>query len=400
MCEAALQHETAAEDSRPPGIARRTFSGGRASSTAGTAQWPAHRVVLSHDWLTGMRGGERCLELICRGYPEAPILALLANPGAVSDTITSHPLRTSPLQRVPGVFRNYRLLLPFFPAAVAALPSPPADLLISTSHCVAKAVKPPPGARHLCYCFTPMRYAWCFFDEYFGGNPLKALLARPLLAALRRWDRTVSSRVDRFVAISRHIQARIQSAYGRDSDVVYPPVDLDRCTPASQASADFDLVVSALVPYKRIDLVIRAYNRIGFPLVVAGTGTERRKLEREAGSNIRFLGWQTDEDVLELYRNCRQLIFPGEEDFGIVPVEAQACGRPVVAYARGGALETVRPDVSGVFFDEQTEDALADAVQRAAVRAWDPAAIRANAAPFGVPQFIDGLTRSIEACCR
>ena len=363
-----------------------------------STDWPARSVVLSHDWLTGMRGGERCLELLCRGYPDATILSLIANRGAVSRAIASHPIRTSPLQRIPGILRYYRLLLPFFPAAVAMLRAPDAELMLSTSHCIAKAVKPPRGARHLCYCFTPMRYAWCFFEEYFDGSPVKAVFARPILAALRRWDRKVSSRVDRFVAISRHVQARIERAYGRESDVVYPPVDLDRCTPASEASADFDLIVSALVPYKRLDLAVRTYSRIGFPLVIAGTGTERRRLEERAGPNIRFLGWQPDEEILALYRNCRQLIFPGEEDFGIVPLEAQACGRPVVAYARGGALETVKPDVSGIFFDEQTEDALADAVQRAAAHAWSPVQIRANAAPFGIPQFIDGLSRSIEKC--
>jgi len=361
-------------------------------------EWPTRSVVLSHDWLTGMRGGERVLELLCNQFPDAEILTLIANRGSVSDRIRSHAIRTSVLQHVPGIFRSYRVLLPVFPAAVAAMRPPAAELMISTSHCIAKAVKPPPGARHLCYCFTPMRYAWSFFEEYFGRNPVKGLVARPLLAAMRRWDRKTSSRVDRFVAISRHIRDRIRTAYGRDSDVVYPPVDLERCTPIPEPSADFDLIVSALVPYKRLDLAVRAYGRVGFPLVIVGTGTERRHLERGAGPNVRFLGWQSDEEVLSLYRNCRLLVFPGEEDFGIVPVEAQACGRPVVAFAKGGALETVKADVSGVFFNEQTEEALLDAVRRAAARTWDPAAIRACSEPFGVPQFLAGLSESIERC--
>lgn len=364
------------------------------------AEWKSLRVALSHDWLTGMRGGERVLEILCRGFPGAPVLTLLHEPSAISDTIRAHPIHTSWLQHIPGIALQYRKLLPLFPAAARSLRVPPADLLISTSHCVAKAVRPPPGARHLSYCFTPMRYAWCFYKEYFGASPVKALAARPLLAALRRWDRATARRVDRFVAISEHIRGRIRDAYGRESDIVYPPVDVEAWTPGSTPRADFDLIVSALVPYKRVDLAVRAYAQLGFPLVVIGVGGELARLRSLAAPNVRFLGWQPDAVILEHYRNCRMLVFPGEEDFGIVPVEAQACGRPVAAFARGGAMETVADGTSGVFFREQTEAALLDAVRTCAAVRWNAAAIRANAERFGTQRFIDGLASSIALCMR
>jgi glycosyltransferase involved in cell wall biosynthesis len=345
-----------------------------------------------------MRGGERVLEILCQGFPQAPIFTLIHNPAGISETINRHPVVTSWLQGVPGIGLRYRYFLPLFPLTVSRFKPPDADLVISTSHCVAKGIRPPAGARHLCYCFTPMRYAWTFYDEYFGRNPAKALLARPLLAALRRWDRRSAARVDGFVAISRHVQKRIRDFYGRDSDVVYPPVNTAQWTPGASASGDFDLIVSALVPYKRVELAVRAYRRLGFPLKIVGTGTEFANLQTLAGPNIEFLGWRSDDEVLQLYRNCRLLAFPGEEDFGIVPLEAQACGRPVVACAKGGALETVADGVSGVFFEQQTEESFLDAVRRCAARAWDPAAIRANAERFGVQNFIDGMAAAVDRC--
>ncbi len=359
------------------------------------------RVALSHDWLTGMRGGERVLEILCAGFPDAPIHTLIHNPEAVSETIRRHPVRTSWLQSVPGVFGNYRRMLPLFPFAVHAMPRPAADLVISTSHCVAKALRTHPGTRHLCYCFTPMRYAWTFHDEYLGRNPLKRMAALPVLAGLRAWDRATAARVSRFVAISRHVRDRIRRFYGRNADVVYPPVDTERCTPGPSASgADYDLIVSALVPYKRVDLAIDAYRRSGHPLKIVGVGGEFRRLKLIASPNIELLGWQPDATILDLYRGCRLLVFPGEEDFGIVPLEAQACGKPVVAYARGGALETVVAGATGVFFDAQTPEALHAAVDACAATRWDAAAIRRHAERFGVQTFIDGLARAIEACQR
>ncbi len=361
--------------------------------------WPKCRAALCHDWLTGMRGGERVLEILCDGFPDATIYSLLANPGSVSDTIRSHPIETSWMQRIPRIADTYRSFLPLFPAAVNNLRPDDVDLMVSTSHCVAKSIRTQPRTRHVCYCFTPMRYAWTFYDEYFGNNPAKAMLAKPLLAALRRWDRKTASRVDRFVGISKHVQKRIKDFYGRDADVVYPPVDTERCTPGeAPGSGGFDLIVSAMVPYKRVDLAVSAYTKLGYPLKVVGIGSGLSDLHAMAGDNIEFLGWQTDEAVLELYRTCRMLIFPGEEDFGIVPLEAQACGRPVVAYGRGGALETVSDGVSGVFFGEQTTEALIDGVERCAAQSWDMGAIRHHAEQFGTANFITGLADSMQRC--
>ena len=366
------------------------------------------KIILAHDWLTGMRGGERVLEYLCEMFPQAPIYTLFYNPGAVSDIINRHPVKTSWLQHIPGILKYYRNFLPFFPSAMESLRfGGHADLVISTSHCVAKGLFAPAGARHLCYCFTPMRYAWVFYEEYFGNNPLKKIALGPVLRRLRQWDAASSARVGHFATLSRHVQGRIKKFYGRVADVVYPPVDLSFWTPdngigsggqSKNARGDYDLVVSALVPYKRLDIAVRAYNRLGYPLTIVGAGPQSGKLQAMAGENIKFLGRVSDELLRELYRDCRALIFPGEEDFGIVPVEAQACGKPVVAYGRGGVLETVVNDVSGIFFHQQSEAALLEAVQRCAGRKWDGAIIRKNAERFSAENFINGLAASIRNC--
>lgn len=357
--------------------------------------WRQWRTLLVHDWLTGMRGGERVLEWLCRGFPDAPIYTLIHNPAAVSDTINAHPIRVSWLGRVPGIARHYRRWLPLFPAAIESFRAEPTDLVLSTSHCVAKGFRPPPGARHVCYCFTPMRYAWTFHDEYLGRG-WRRRLAAPLLARLRAWDRAANARVDCFITLSEHVRERIRRFYGRDADVVHPPADTDYFTPGPAPDAGaYDLIVSALVPYKRIGLAVRAYAALGFPLRIVGTGTEFERLRRDAPPNVTFLGRRSDDQVRTLYRGCRLLIFPGEEDFGIVPVEAQACGRPVVAFGVGGVRESVVADRTGVFFDEPTPEALADAVRRAAARRWNPEEIRAQALRFSPPRFIEGLDRCL-----
>lgn len=362
------------------------------------SDWSSLNIALAHDWLTGMRGGEKCLELLCEGFPRAPLHTLLHNPSAISDVINNRTIRTSFLQHVPGITRHYRYLLPIFPMAVRGFPPVEADLLISTSHCVAKAVRVKRPGKHLCYCFTPMRYAWTFHDEYFGARSLKQTLAKPVLAALRDWDKRVSDRVDRFIGISRHVCDRIKRFYGRDAELVYPPVDTEFYTPgAAERRGEFDLIVSALVPYKRVDLAVRAYTRLGRPLKIVGIGTETAALRSAAGENIEFLGWRSNEEIRDLYRQCRVLIFPGEEDFGIVPLEAQAAGAPVVAFARGGALETLIADETAMFFDEQTEDALLAAVEQADSKEWSQSAIRRNAERFSAQAYVDGMATNIAA---
>ena len=357
------------------------------------------RVCLGHDWLTGMRGGERVLEYFCEAFPEAPIATIVGDPRLVSSTIASHPLVTSPLNRLPDATRHYRRFLPLLPWAAEHTAVPPCDLLLTTSHCVAKGFRKPEGARHVCVCFTPMRYAWTFYEEYFGRNPFKAAVVKPLLAGLRAWDRRASAGVDRFVAISDHVAKRIDSFYGRPSTIVYPPVDTVRCTPGPNPDerGAYDLIVSALVPYKRVDLAVQAYTRMGRALRIVGAGGCEAALRRMAGPTVEFLGRLSDDEVLAQYRGCRLLVFPGEEDYGIVPLEAQACGKPVVAFARGGALETVVDGRTGTFFSEQTSESLEEAVLRCEAARFDPLDIRAHAEKFGPEQFLVGMADEIRA---
>ena len=355
-------------------------------------------VALAHDWLNGMRGGERCLDLICKEFPQAELYTLLYRPELVSEAIRNRKVHVSGLQRVPFFLNHYRWFLPLFPMAIESFRVPEGtDLVLSTSHCVAKGLVPPKGARHLCYCFTPMRYAWSMQDDYFGRNRIKRAAFDLALSRLRKWDSEASARVDLFVAISRHVKARIEKFYGRESAVVYPPVATQFFTPDARGGHDgYDLVVSALVPYKRVDLAVRVYSRTGHSLKIAGVGTEMDALRKIAAPNVEFLGRVPDEGIRELYRRCRFLVFPGEEDFGIVPLEAQACGKPVLAYGRGGLLETVAEGKTGVFFDEPTPEALAAAAARAEEIAWDAAAIRSHAEQFGEQRFLDGLRAEID----
>jgi glycosyltransferase involved in cell wall biosynthesis len=358
-------------------------------------------VALVHDWLTGMRGGERCLEVLCELYPDADLFTLLHVPGSVSPVIERRRIVTSFVQRLPGARHRYRHYLPVFPWAVQALDLRGYDLVVSTSHCVAKGARAPRGAVHVSYCFTPMRYVWDLYDDYFGARagPLTRALMPPVAAALRRWDRVTSDRVHHFAAISRHVAARIERCYGRVADVIYPPVDVQRFEPGDGDEGEFYLVVSALVPYKRVDLAVAAATRRGARLLVVGSGPEERPLQAAAGPTVEFLGWRSDEEVARLYRRCRALLFPGVEDFGIVPLEAMAAGRPVIALAAGGACETVvgldatDEPPTGVFFAGQSVDALADAMatfERQAHR-FEPKALRARAELFDRPRFKERL---------
>jgi glycosyltransferase involved in cell wall biosynthesis len=360
---------------------------GRGSALSGL------RVALVHDWLTGMRGGEKCLEVLCRAFPDATLYTLIHRRGALSPAIEAMNIRTSPLQRIPGIFRHYRHLLPVMPLAARTWRPRDVDLVISLSHCVAKAIVPPAGVPHVCYCFTPMRYAWQARETYLEGwsrRPFRKALARTLLARLRRWDRRTASRVTHFVAISETVRGRIARCYRRDSRVIQPPVDTAFYTPDPEGRPRHDdyLVVSALVPYKRIDQAVVACTSSGRGLTVIGEGPERTRLEAIAGPSVRFLGWQPDDVIRSHYRSCRALLFPGEEDFGIVPVEALACGAPVIALGRGGAAETVDNAV-GRTFPDPTSDTL-----RATLDAWeregcphDPALARRRAEALALPLF-------------
>ncbi len=336
-----------------------------------------------------MRGGEKCLEALCELYPKSPIYTLFYENGKVSETIARHPVFTSALQKFPSIYSHYRHYLPFFSRAIESFSIDGVDAVISTSHCVAKGIRKPAGAVHICYCFTPVRYVWGFFDEYFGNRDIfsKALIAF-FLGKLKKWDERTNSRVDHFVAISQHIRKRIWDCYRREAEVIYPPVDTDFYAPDPAVSTeDFYLVVSALAPYKKIDLAVRAFNRLGKRLVIIGDGPERKALQKLARSNVEFLGWRSDETIRDAYRRSRALIFPGEEDFGIVPVESQACGGFVIAFEKGGALETVKAGCTGVFFKETGEDALIDAVHQFEKIKLNPQDSRAAAIGFGRERF-------------
>jgi glycosyltransferase involved in cell wall biosynthesis len=370
----------------------------------------APRAVLVHDWLTGMRGGEKCLEVLCRHWPLAPLFTLLHKPGAVSPMIERRLLRTSFLQQFPSVQRYYRYLLPLMPAAVEAWRLPPCEIVVSFSHCVAKSARAPLGVPHVCYCFTPMRYIWHQRDAYFGAERLGGIqsgLADRILAVLRRWDQYTAARVTHFVAISRTVQRRIEECYGRPSDVIYPPVNTDFFCPARVRREDYYLAVSAFAPYKRLDLAIAACNQLRRPLVLIGSGQDADRLRASAGPTVHFLGWQPDEVVRDHCRRCRALLFPGEEDFGIVPVEAQACGSPVIVYGRGGSTETVIPpgsrrEPTGLWFEEQTADCLAASLQAFEARSGEfaPAAARRQALRFNQRRFEEELLAYLRTVLR
>ncbi len=353
------------------------------------------RVALVHDWLTGMRGGEKCLEVLCEAFPQARLYTLLHRRGSTSPTIERMAIRTSPLQQLPGISRHYRKLLPLMPLAARSWRPEGVDLVVSFSHCVAKAVRAPAGVPHVCYCFTPMRYAWPGREAYFrdwSGRPLRRALAETLLDRLKGWDRDTAGRVTQFVAISDTVAARIAEHYGRSSRVIRPPVDVGFYTPAAVSREDYYLCVSALVPYKRIDQAVEACTATGRRLVVIGTGTERARLERLAGPTVQFLGWQPDEVIRDHYRRCRALLFPGEEDFGIVPIEALACGSPVICLAHGGVPETVDHQV-GATYPNATVDSLVSTLEdwEARGRPHDPEEGRGKAEALGLSVYRERL---------
>jgi glycosyltransferase involved in cell wall biosynthesis len=355
------------------------------------------RIALVHDWLVGMRGGEKCLEAACELFPEADVFTLVHRPGSVSPTIERHRIVTSFLQRLPGVHRFYRYLLPLFPMAVEQFDLSPYDLVASLSHAAAKGAIPAPGAVHACYCFSPMRWVWDRYGDYFGQRGPATRLAMGAAASwLRTWDVATSARVDRFAAISRWVEKRIARYYRRRATVIYPPVDdLYFEAPLASGRGQYFLAVAALVPYKRLDIALEAFRIAGEPLWIVGEGPERRRLERQAPPSVRFLGWQPAERLPELYRDARALVFPGVEDFGISPLECQAMGRPVIGFGRGGLVETVRPvggteAPTGVLYFEPTVEGLLAALDvfRRHEGDFDPRELRRHASRFGRRRFL------------
>jgi glycosyltransferase involved in cell wall biosynthesis len=347
------------------------------------------RVAFVHDWLTGMRGGEKVLDVLCQLYPDASLFTLVHVRGSVAPSIERLAPRPSILSSLPGIARVYRHLLPLFPSVVEQFDLDDYDLVVSTSHCAAKSVVRSGRARHLCYCFTPMRYVWDQRHAYFGFDRLgrSTHLLFPVLAWLARWDAATAHRVDRYLADSQHVARRIQRYYNRRSAVIYPPVDTVFYSPDTTEPTPTALVVSALVPYKRIDVAIEACRLAGVPLRIVGHGPEEPRLRAMAGPGVEFVGNCSDEEIRSAYRQAGVVLLPGEEDFGIVPVEAQACGRPVVALARGGALETVVDGRTGVLVPSESAEAMASAIRQVLDHPMDPGDIRHHAETFGRARF-------------
>lgn len=349
----------------------------------------ALRVAIVHYWLVSMRGGEKVVEALCDMYPQADIFTLVYDPKKISEKIKRHKITPSFLQKIPGAKRRYQSLLPLMPFALESLDLSQYDLVLSSESGPAKGITPGPQATHICYCHSPMRYLWDHYHFYRAGLGFLPRLLFPWIApALRVWDVTTSARVDAFVANSRHVADRIEKYYRRNATVLNPPVSVDDFAPVA-ATEDFYLTVGQLVGYKRVDLAVRAFTRMGRYLVVIGEGPETAALKRMAGPTVSFLGRAPFPVLKEKLARCRALVFPGTEDFGIVPVEAMASGRPVIAHASGGALDSVIADHTGILFDDQSEDGLIEAVQRfeAIETTFRPDLIRAHALQFSEANF-------------
>jgi len=363
------------------------------------------RIALVHDWLTGMRGGEKVLSCLCRLLPQADILTLIHVPGACDARIERMRIIGSVLNELPGVRHYYRYLLPLMPLAIERLDATGYDLIISSSHCVAKGVIGSPSALHVCYCYTPMRYAWAQQNIYADTLGWSGLALKAFSGYLRAWDIRSAQHVDYFLASSRNVAQRIWQTYHRHAEVIYPPIDTEFFTPLGEDREDFYLMVSALAPYKRVDQAVLAFTRLGRPLKIIGSGQQLAKLRRQVPKNVEFLGWQSNEVVRDCYRRCRALVFPGEEDFGLVPLEAMACGAAVIAYGAGGALETVI-DISqeaasqaptGLLYASGTVEGLASAIRRfeQMEKRFEPEHMVAWARRFSPATFLRNFKRSV-----
>lgn len=369
------------------------------------AAWPPMRsnspvrIAIVHHWLVMRRGGERVFEALAELFPNADLFTLVFDRRKMQALLPKREIRTSFLQYLPNAARWYPYYLPLYPAATERLDLSGYQLVITSDAATLKGIRTDPGAVHICYCYTPMRYVWSGYDTYYHSTGRLTRLLYPAIASwLRRWDYRAAQRVTYFVAVSHNVAERIRRYYHRESTVIHPPVDTHGFVPAQylDESNGYFLAVSQLVPYKRVDLAVEAFNRIGKPLIVIGAGTEHQHLQSRACSNIRFLGFQPDEVVRKAMQACRALVFPGEEDFGIVIAEAQACGRPVIAFGQGGAREIVRDGITGILFRDQTVDSLCEAVGQCENKQFDPAIIRASSLRFSRERFLREFAHFVE----
>jgi len=355
------------------------------------------RIALVHDWLNQIGGAENVLETLVGLYPAAPIYTSMYWPQVMPENYRQWDIRTSFVDRLPLVKKHHQPFLPLYPLAFESFDFSGYDLVLSNKSGFCHGVITGPETLHICYCLTPTRYLWDFgcYAQREGIGRLSRALLQPVLSYLRLWDRLAADRVDHFVAISKTVQRRIARYYKRESVIIYPPVDTDRFQPGGRTE-DFYLILSRLIPYKRVDLAVRAFNKLDRPLIVVGDGRDKTRLEAMAGPSVTFTGRLPDAEAADLRARCRAFIFPGVDDFGIAPVEAMAAGRPVIAFAAGGALDTVKEGETGLFFRQPTVEALATAIEQFETLSFDPGRIRRHAEQFSRPVFEKRMTTFVE----
>jgi glycosyltransferase involved in cell wall biosynthesis len=356
------------------------------------------KLALVHDWLNQIGGAEDVLEHLARYYPDAPLYTSMFAPDLMPDSYRAWNIRTTRLDRLPGIHTHHQRYLPLYPLAFGRLDLSGYDVVLSNKSGFCHGVQTGPDTVHICYCLAPTRYIWDL-DSYLARENFSTsvrLAARLVARLYRRWDYAAAQRVDHFIAISTEIQQRIRRFYHRDSALISPPVEVAERFAPSAVTDDYFLIVSRLIPYKRIDLAVQACTRLGLPLIVGGQGRDRARLEALAGPTVQFIGYVPDEDLPDLFARCRAFIFPGLEDFGITPVQAQAAGRPVIAYRGGGALDTVIPGQTGLFFAEPTVESLIAALETFDAAQFDPAAVRAHAMQFDSAVFERAITGYVE----
>ncbi len=344
------------------------------------------QVAIVYDRVNKWGGAERVLLALHEIFPEAPLYTSVYDPGGAPWAKVFPAVVTSFLQKFPFARSNHEFLAPLMPLAFESFNFSDFDLVISVTSEAAKGIRTKPGTLHICYCLTPTRYLWSHYEHYFG-TVLSKVIAKPFVDSLRRWDKLASNRPDKIISISREVKNRIKSYYVRDSNVIYPPVNITPTNVKKGNNRKYYLTVSRLVGYKKVDLVLKAFNKLGYPLIIIGTGREENKLKRMAGSNIKFVGQVSEAGLVKYYAGAKALIMPQEEDFGIVSVEAQKFGVPVIAYKKGGAIDTVIPDKTGILFEEQKPASLIDAVKKFEKIKFDINVLKTNADRFSKERF-------------
>ncbi|MGO4109169.1 glycosyltransferase [Paenibacillus sp. YAF4_2] len=358
-----------------------------------------YRVAIVHDYMNQMGGAERVVGVMHKLFPEAPIYTTIVDREKLLPEFHDAKIVTTWMQRIPNILRDFKLYFWLYPFAVRSMNLKNYDIIISSSSAYAKGIRKPEHAVHLCYCHSPMRFAWNF-DDYIENvrvSRFRKTAAKWLTFPLRIWDKSNSKKVDRMVANSSIVKERIKKNYGLESTVIYPPVEVGRFTVSQEESQDYYLIVSRLVSYKKIDIAVEACSRLGRKLLIIGDGDDRERLEAMAGSTVQFLGRRSDEEVVRYMQRCRALLFPGLEDFGITPLEANACGRPVIAFQAGGALDTIKSGLNGMFFKNQSAGSLMVALQNFDGMKWDPQLIREHAESFNERFFIERLLSSLQS---